>query len=95
MTDSKNRAFHVTFTDMGEHVNTLHECKTHEEARLRFNEEVAKFKAKHEDYAFAHEDGWDDDFYPAFDITEWSIDNEGDLNEIVADHEGWTPVDEN
>ena len=93
MTSIENRIFHVTFTDTGEHVNTLHECKTHEEARLRFNEEVSKFKAKHEDYASAHEDGWDDDYYPAFDITEWSIDDGGGLDEIVKDHEGWTPVD--
>ena len=71
----------------------MHECKTHEEASLRFNEEVSKFKAKHENYASTHEDGWDDDYYPAFDITEWSIDDEGDLDEIVEDHEGWTPVD--
>ena len=95
MTASKNRAFHVTFTVMGEHVNTLHERRTHEEARLRFNEEVAKFKARHEDYSFAHEDGQDDDCYPALDITEWSLENEENLDETVADHEGWTLVDEN
>ena len=86
--------FHVTFTDAGEHVNTLHECKTHEEALTQFNTEVAKFKDKHEDYAFAHEDGWDEDCYPAFDITEWSVDSEGEAGEIVADHEGWTPIDD-
>lgn len=92
MMNSSKKIFHVTFTDMGEHVNTLHECKTHEEARLRFNEEVAKFKAKHADYAFAHKDDWDDECCPAFDITEWSLDSEGNLDQIVEDHEGWTPT---
>ena len=48
MNNVDTRAFHVTFTDVGEHVNTLHECKTHEEAHLRFNEEIEKFKAKTE-----------------------------------------------
>ena len=91
----QSSVFHVTFTDVGGHVNTLHECKTHEEARIQFSEEVSKFRAKHEDYAFAHEGGWDGDYYPTFDITEWSLDSEGGLDQIVEDHEGWAPVDEN